>query len=101
MSWSRAPISTPIGAVRVQEFVSVSGVIRLVRAMSIGGVPACRCVLADGTGELDLLFLGRVSVAGFAGGRRCLATGRAAEREDRIVLWNPHYVLADSLDQRR
>jgi CheY-like chemotaxis protein len=61
--------------------------------MSIAGTPACRYTLTDGTGELDLLFLGRVEIAGIRSGRRCRAVGTVARRDDRLVLWNPRYWL--------
>ena len=61
--------------------------------MSLGGTPTFRCVLADHTGQIDLLFLGRAAVAGLEPGRRCRAVGTAAARDGRAVLWNPRYWL--------
>jgi hypothetical protein len=88
-----APATTPIAAVRAQQTVAVSGVVRRYRAMSLRGTPACSYTLADGTGEIDLLFLGRISVAGLYPGRRCSAAGVAGVRDGRYVLWNPQYWL--------
>jgi CheY-like chemotaxis protein len=85
------PVVTSIGEVRPQVRADVSGVIRTVRAMSIGGSPACSYTLADRTGRLDLLFLGRVQVAGLEKGRHCRAEGMVAIRDDRNVIWNPKY----------
>jgi hypothetical protein len=62
--------------------------------MALRGCPACRYALADGTGELDLIFLGRVEVRGLEKGRGCTAAGMAATWDGRIVLWNPRYQLA-------
>jgi hypothetical protein len=84
---------TPIGGVRQQAKVDVRGLIRSVDAMSLGGTPTFRCALADDTGEIDLLFLGRAAVAGLEPGRRCRAVGTVATRDDRAVLWNPRYWL--------
>jgi CheY-like chemotaxis protein len=86
-----APCVRSIGEVRSQVRADVSGVIRSVRAMSIAGTPACSYTLADGTGQLDLLFLGRVEVAGLEKGRLCRAEGMVAVRDDRNVIWNPRY----------
>jgi CheY-like chemotaxis protein len=85
-------------AVRIADVVpqgqaDVAGVICSARAMSIAGAPACRYTLTDDTGELDLLFLGRVEIAGMRCGRRCRAVGTVARRDDRLVLWNPRYWL--------
>ncbi len=83
----------PIREVQPQQRVAVRGEIRSSTAMALRGCPACRYVLTDGTGELDLMFLGRVEVRGLEKGRRCTAEGTAATRDDRIVLWNPRYQL--------
>lgn len=83
----------PIGKVRPQERVAVRGVIVASTPMALRGCPACRCALTDGTGELDLMFLGRIEVPGLEQGRRCIAEGTAAVRDDRIVLWNPRYQI--------
>jgi hypothetical protein len=82
-----------ISQVRPQQRVTVSGEIRSATAMALRGCPACRYELADGTGELDLIFLGRVEVRGLEKGRCCTAQGMAASRDDRIVLWDPRYQL--------
>jgi hypothetical protein len=76
-----------------QSPADVTGVISSVRAMSIAGAPACRYTLTDGTGELDLLFIGRVEIAGLECGRRCRAVGTVGKRDHRLVLWNPRYWL--------
>jgi CheY-like chemotaxis protein len=89
----RGPQITPMARARLQSRVEVSGVIRSVQAVPAGGTVACRCTIADETGELDLLFLGRTAVAGLEPGRRCRAAGRATERRGRTVLWNPRYWL--------
>lgn len=80
-----------IGAVRPQQRVQVTGTITSATPMALGGAPACRYTVADGTGQLDLMFLGRVAVGGLAVGQRVTAGGRAAQREDRTVIWNPWY----------
>ena len=84
---------TPIGEIQPRQRVAVAGVIAATTAMSISGCPACRYTLADETGEVDLLFLGRVTVAGFELGRRCAAAGAVAKRDGRLVIWNPKYQL--------
>ena len=84
---------TPVAKVRAQERVTVSGVIRSVTRADIGSSPGVRCVLADDSGEVDMLFLGVEGLAGLAPGRRCTATGRACARRGRLVIWNPRYEL--------
>jgi len=76
-----------------QGRADVTGVISAVRAMSVARAPACRYTLTDGTGEVDLFFLGRSKIGGIECGRRCRAVGTVARRDDRLVLWNPRYWL--------
>src|SRR6202043_3513621 len=58
---------------------------------SVGSSLAYRCVLADGTGELDLLFLGRAAIGGGAAGVRGRGAGGVTAREGRLAVWNPRY----------
>ena len=92
--------ATPIANVVPQGPAEVSGVISSTCAMLIGGAPACRYTLTDGTGELDLLFLGRVEIAGMRCGRRCRAEGTVGKRDGRLVLWNPRYWLEPTGPER-
>ena len=88
----RPPV-TQLALVRAQALVTVAGVILSVTTEAVGPSPALRCVLADGSGRIDLLFLGREGIAGLEPGRRCAVTGRAAARRGRLVIWNPRYEL--------
>ena len=90
---SAEPAVTRIAGVRLRSRVTVTGVIRSAAAETIGTGPAFRCVLADGSGQIDLLFLGREALTGLEPGRRCTATGRACPHEGRLVIWNPRYDL--------
>ncbi len=52
-----------------------------------------RCVLDDGTGRVDLLFLGRDRVPGLVSGARCHVEGTARMDHGRLTIWNPLYRL--------
>jgi hypothetical protein len=52
-----------------------------------------RCVLDDGTGQIDLLFLGRHEVPGLDVGARCHVEGTARMDHGRLTVWNPLYRL--------
>jgi hypothetical protein len=78
---------------RPQARVAVTGTVTTARAVSVGGGPGFLCRLADGTGELDLLFLGRTRVAGLAAGARCAVEAMAGTYRGRLTAWNPHYRL--------
>ena len=80
-----------IADARARQRVTLAGTICATETVTAGSSPLYRCVLADGTGEADLLFLGRPRVGGLTAGTRCRAEGRAAVRHGRLALWNPRY----------
>ena len=77
--------------VRPQERVSLTGTILTVGTISVGLSPVCRCVLVYEGGELDLLFLGRATIAGLTPGIRCTVQGTVAVHRGRLAVWNPRY----------
>ena len=100
----RCRSATRIADIRRQDRVSLAGTIISAQVIAVGSSNAYRCVLADRTGELDLLFLGRAAIAGLTIGMRCSIEGVAAARGARLVVWNPRYQLLparDSSDGRR
>ncbi len=61
--------------------------------VAVGGIDSYSCVLADGTGEIGLLFIGRRTVVGLTQGARLTAEGTARMDGGRLVIWNPLYRL--------
>jgi CheY-like chemotaxis protein len=94
----RAPVEPPeargivrIADARARQQVTLAGTIRATETVTAGSSPLYRCVLADGTGEADLLFLGRSQVGGLTAGTCCRAEGGATVRRGRLAVWNPRY----------
>ncbi|MFE0461566.1 OB-fold nucleic acid binding domain-containing protein [Kitasatospora sp. NPDC058965] len=85
--------STPIAQAGDREVVTVSGVLRTVSVRPRAGVPALEAELFDGTDALDVVWLGRRSVAGIEAGRGLTASGRVSLARGRRVLFNPRYEL--------
>jgi hypothetical protein len=75
--------------------VAVGGtVVAVGGTASNGALPAgFRCVLDDGTGEVDLFFLGRSGIPGIDIGARCHVEGTARMENGRLTVWNPLYRL--------
>jgi hypothetical protein len=75
--------------------VAVGGTIVEVGSSAPDGAlpPGFRCVLCDGTGEVDLFFLGRSGVPGLGVGARCHVDGTARMEHGRLTVWNPLYRL--------
>jgi hypothetical protein len=87
------PGCTEIAVVRPRQRVTVTGTVCSTAAETIGTSPTLRCGIADGSGQIDLIFLGQQRIAGLTPGRRCTAEGMACVYRGDLVIWNPRYTL--------
>ncbi|KRD36567.1 DNA-binding protein [Oerskovia sp. Root918] len=71
----------------------VSGVLRSVILRPREGVPTVEAELYDGSGSLDLVWLGRRRIAGIEPGRRVRVEGLVCEMAGRRTMFNPRYEL--------
>ena len=90
--------SAKCGAIPAQQcnrgqVVSVSGRLRTVAYTPRTNLPTLEADLWDGSDVVTLVFLGRRSIVGIEPGRQLTARGRIAIRDDRKVIYNPHYEL--------
>ncbi|GIF05895.1 OB-fold nucleic acid binding domain-containing protein [Actinoplanes siamensis] len=85
--------AVPAGECRRGQVVSVSGRLRTVAYTPRTNLPTLEADLWDGSDVVTLVFLGRRSIAGIEPGRQITARGRVAIRDDRKVIYNPHYEL--------
>jgi hypothetical protein len=76
-----------------RQIVKVTGTLRTVTLRPRAGVPALEAELFDGSGALDVVWLGRRSIVGIEPGRRLIASGRISMSHGRRVLFNPKYEL--------
>ncbi|GHF24421.1 hypothetical protein GCM10010218_01150 [Streptomyces mashuensis] len=76
-----------------RDVVKVTGTLRTVTLRPRAGVPALEAELFDGSAALDVVWLGRRSIAGIEPGRKLIATGRVSMSRGRRVLFNPRYEL--------
>jgi len=72
---------------------TVSGVMRSVILRPREGVPTVEAELYDGSGSLDLVWLGRRRIAGVEPGRRVRVEGLVCEIAGRRTMFNPRYEL--------
>ncbi|GAB2466253.1 OB-fold nucleic acid binding domain-containing protein [Xylanimonas ulmi] len=70
-----------------------AGVLRSVVLRPRDGVPSVEAELFDGSGALDLVWLGRRTIAGVEPGRRICVEGMVCEAEGRRTMFNPRYEL--------
>lgn len=79
---------------RPRARAEVSGVLRSVTYRPQDKVPALVAELYDGSGSVDLIWLGRRDVAGIRPGRRLVASGMVCPGRRRNTIFNPRYELA-------
>ncbi|MDP9796954.1 hypothetical protein J2S43_005466 [Catenuloplanes nepalensis] len=85
--------ATPVGTCRRGQLASVSGRLRTVVYTPRTNLPTLEADLYDGSDVITLVWLGRRHIAGIEPGRQLTARGRIAVRDDRKVIYNPHYEL--------
>jgi hypothetical protein len=83
--------AVPISNVRARQPARVAGRIKTVRVQPRAGVSSLECTIADGTGQLLLVFQGRRRVAGIEPGARVVVEGMVAARGRNLVMVNPLY----------
>ncbi|MGK5640949.1 OB-fold nucleic acid binding domain-containing protein [Streptomyces sp. URMC 126] len=84
---------TKIGDCGDRQIVKVTGTLRTVTLRPRAGVPALEAELFDGSAAVDVVWLGRRSIAGIEPGRKLIASGRISMSRGRRVLFNPRYEL--------
>jgi two-component system, OmpR family, sensor histidine kinase KdpD len=92
-TWGGRPVARKVADTRPRSRVDLTGTIRTAEVVAWGSISAYCCALDDGTGRLDLLFLGRTGVSGLTVGACCRVEGTAVTETDRLVVWNPLYRL--------
>ena len=82
-----------VSSLTPREKGRATGVLRSVVLRPREGVPAVEAELYDGSGALDLVWLGRRTIAGIEPGRRVTVDGMVCEVQGRRTMFNPAYEL--------
>jgi hypothetical protein len=90
--------ATPIGQLVYRKRARVAGRIRFLRVQPLAGVPTLECTLVDGTGAIDIVFLGRRSIGGFEPGARVTVEGMVGHHRGQLAIINPAYELLSASD---
>lgn len=94
---SPADDTIPIAECVWREPARVVGRVRSIRVHPWAGkVATLECVVVDETGGMQLIFLGRRTVAGVKLGATIVAEGTVVERHGHLALLNPIYELLAS-----
>ncbi len=84
---------TPVRRCADRQQVCVVGMLRTVTIQPRGQSPSLQAELWDGSGTVDLVWIGRRRIPGIEPGRVIRAEGRITQRDGRRVLFNPRYEL--------
>ncbi|WP_275001323.1 OB-fold nucleic acid binding domain-containing protein [Promicromonospora iranensis] len=82
-----------VASVPVRSRGKVAGVLRSVVLRPREGVPTVEAELFDGSGALDLVWLGRRTIDGIEPGRRIRVEGMVCDVDGRRTMFNPRYEL--------
>jgi amino acid transporter len=85
--------TVPIAQVHHRDKVTVAGRVRQVRVQPRNGVATVEVILADGTGDVRVVFLGRRHIPGIVPGTYLSATAVIGERAGHLEMLNPEYTL--------
>lgn len=85
--------ATPVVRCGDRQVVCVFGVLRTVSLRPRGGAPTLEAQLYDGSGTVDLVWLGRRRIHGIEPGRQLVARGRLTVYDGRRTIFNPDYEL--------
>jgi RecG-like helicase len=86
----------PLSTVARGDHATVTGRIRSVVYNPREHVPTLEAQLFDGSGVLELVWLGRRRITGIEPGRRLTVSGRVGEHDGRLAIYNPRYELHPS-----
>jgi hypothetical protein len=85
--------AVPVSELPDREMVRVAGTLRTVTLRPRAGVPALVAELYDGSGTINLVWLGRRQIPGIEPGRAVIACGRVTRDHEQPVIFNPRYEL--------
>lgn len=85
--------ATPVATCPDRDRVCLAGTLRTVTLRPRGGVPALEAELWDGSGTVNVIWLGRRRIGGVEPGRSIVVRGRITMADGRRVIFNPVYEL--------
>ncbi len=89
----RAVDSVPIGGLSERDQAEVAGRVRSMTLTKERGGNELRCVIADSSGSIALVFQGRAAIPGIERGTRLLVRGTVTSLNREAVILNPEYEI--------
>ena len=91
--------AVPIGPLQHRDRVTVAGRVRQVRVQPRAGVATLQVILTDGTGDLQVVFLGRRHIAGIVPGSFLSVRGVVGQHAGHMEMLNPDYNLLGASEE--
>lgn len=85
--------TSPIAQTQDRERATVQGRVRMLTLPTAASVTALIVEIADGTGSMRLVFVGRKAIPGIDCGVVLRAQGRVSVKEGLRVIYNPSYEI--------
>ncbi|MBV9659634.1 MAG: hypothetical protein JO337_00600 [Acidimicrobiales bacterium] len=98
-TWAGRSVARKISQAQPRGRLVVTGTISGAGVVDIGGSRSGSYTLDDGTGQVELVFLGRPKVAGLSCGVRLTVEGTSRMDRGKLVVWNPLYRIEPSDDR--
>ncbi len=92
----RSAAAAPIGALVDRQFADIAGRVRSMTKIDSAEGNELRCVIADDSGSVTLVFQGRDHVPGIERGTRLMVKGTVTSRQREAVILNPLYEIVAS-----
>ena len=83
----------PIASAAFRGRARLAGRVLAVRVQPLGGVPSLEVRIADPSGSILIVFIGRRRIAGIKPGTQLLVDGIVGQQSGRLALLNPYYEL--------
>lgn len=90
------PGCTRISDLQVRAEATVTGTVHSIAVLPAEKAPELRVELYDGTGILDVIWMGRRSIEGIRPGAYLTVTGRVTLADGRQTIFNPGYEMLPS-----
>ena len=89
----RSADALPIGGLVERQFAEIAGRVRSMAINHESGGHELRCVIADNSGSVTLVFQGRSNIPGIERGTRLLVRGTVTSLRREAVILNPQYEI--------
>lgn len=93
---ARTEGTTPVGEARERATVTVAGRIVRTEVSPLDGPARLVAAVNDGTGVVEIVFMGRRLIPGIRPGQRLAAHGRVVSEDGVLRIHNPRYDLEGS-----